>query len=48
MNHAISNLQIHIHKVEGAITTFIQNDADEVKKYSTASNRPTFLTGIGL
>ena len=32
MNHAIPNLQIHIHKVDGATTTFIQNDADEVKK----------------
>ncbi len=32
MNQAIINLQIHIHKVDGATTTIIQNDADEVKK----------------
>jgi len=32
MNHAIPNLQIHIHKVDGATTTFVQNDADEVNR----------------
>jgi hypothetical protein len=32
MNHATSSLQIHIHKVDGATTTFVQNDADEVKR----------------
>jgi hypothetical protein len=32
MNHAIPNLQIHIHKVDGATTTFVQNDAGEVRK----------------
>lgn len=31
MNHAIPNLQIHIHTVDGATTTFVLNDADEVK-----------------
>jgi hypothetical protein len=32
MNHNIPNLQIHIHKVDGSIATFVQNDAGEVKK----------------
>jgi len=32
MNHSIPNLQIHIHKVDGSTTTFIQNDAGEVKR----------------
>jgi hypothetical protein len=32
MNHNIPNLQVHIHKVDGSTTTFIQNDAGEVKK----------------
>lgn len=32
MNHAIPNLHIDIHKVDGATTTFVQNDADEVQR----------------
>lgn len=32
MNHTIPNLQIHIHKVDGSTTTFVQNDAGEVKR----------------
>ncbi len=32
MNHAIPNLQINIHKTDAAITTFFQNDANEVDK----------------
>jgi hypothetical protein len=32
MNHKIPNLQVHIHKVDGSTTTFVQNDAGEVKK----------------
>lgn len=32
MNHNIPNLQVHIHKVDGSVTTFVQNDASKVKK----------------
>lgn len=32
MNHNIPNLKIHIHKVDGSTTIFVQNDAGEVKK----------------
>jgi len=32
MNHKISNLQIHIYKVDGTTTIFVQNDAAEIKK----------------
>lgn len=32
MNHTQPNLQIRIHKVDGAISTFIQHDAAEIRK----------------
>jgi hypothetical protein len=32
MNHNIPNLQVHIHKVDGSTTTFVQTDAGEVRK----------------
>jgi hypothetical protein len=32
MNHNIPNLQIHVHKVDGSITAFAQNDTGEIKK----------------
>jgi hypothetical protein len=32
MNHARPGLQIHLHKVDGSTTTFVQHDAGEVKK----------------
>jgi hypothetical protein len=32
MNHNIPNLQVQIHKLDGSTTTFLQNDAGQIKK----------------